>query len=56
MSIDKKISSLPLKKQKEYTEKLMGILYDEWWLTEHKIDHVDPDVEKVGEILFREEY
>ena len=56
MSIDKKISSLPSEKQKEFTERLMDIVYDEWWLTNHKMDYIDPDVLKIKEILFKEEY
>jgi len=56
ISIDKKISLLPPEKQKEYTEKLMDVFYDEWWFRVHGMDCVDPDVQKVKEILFREEY
>lgn len=55
-SIDKKISSLPPEKQKEYEEELRDVLYDRWWFEIHGMDYVDPDVQKVKEILFREQY
>ena len=55
-SIDKKISLLPPEKQKKFEEELMDILYDTWWFRDHGMDYVDPDIQKVKEILFREEY
>jgi len=56
MSIEQKISSLPPEKQKEYREELMDVLYDESWLENYGIDYIDPDIQKVKEILFKERY
>lgn len=55
-SIDKKISSLPPEKQKEFIESLMDIVYDRHWLEAHNINYIEPDIKKVKETLFREEY
>jgi len=56
MSIEQKISLLPPEKQKEYREELMDVLYDESWLENYGIDYIDPDIQKVKEILFKERY
>jgi len=55
-SLDKKISALPPEKHKEFRERLMDVLHDRGWFRIHNMYYVDPDVKKVKETLFREEY
>ena len=56
MNIDEKIKYLLLEKQEEFRKILIDVLHDRKWFANHGIDYVDPDVPKVKEILFREEY
>jgi hypothetical protein len=56
ISIEEKISLLPPEKQNEFRERLIDVLHDRTWFMMHSMYYVDPDVQKVKETLFREEY
>lgn len=55
-SIEERISLLSPKKQKEFGERLMDVLHDRMWFRMRDMYYIDPNVKKVKEILFEEEY
>ena len=53
---DKKISSLPLEQRADFWIRLGDVLHDRYWFEIHQMDYADPNVCRIKEILFREEY
>jgi len=54
MSIDEKIAKLPEEKQVEFRNRLQDVLYDRFWCGAHRINYVDPNIQKAKEELYEE--
>lgn len=56
MGIDQKMERLSPELQESLQERVTNVLHDRYWFACHQIDYSDPDVPKVRETVFREEY
>jgi len=55
-SIEQKIALLPSKIQEKFREDLIDVCEDRFWIKDHRLIYSAPDIRKIKEVLFEEEY
>ncbi len=53
-SIDDEIEKLPESERRRFDNTLLDKLYDRDWCKQHRIDYVNPNVQKAKELLYNE--